>query len=164
MKVSDVKFTFYILGLMMLYFTISIPIGIIYIGVENLPSVSVFDDISLLSLLVSVVIVGPYIETIIFQAGPLGLYYKLKEKFNLDVQWDFIIGGLCGLIFGIAHAISYPLFVMKGFDFTIIGCLYAYVFFRYRRLNKRSRYGIWVIHALNNLIAMGPRLIELLFN
>lgn len=154
MKMSDFKFTFYILGLVIILFIITIPMGIMYIGIENLPEVSLFDNRSFFDLFLSVVIVGPYMETIVFHVVPLGLYYKVKERFKLNQNWDFIIGGLCGLVFGVLHAINYPLMVMKGFNFTIIGCLYAYVFFRYRRLGKKSTYGIWLIHALNNFIAV----------
>lgn len=163
MEMSDLKFTFYILSLIMIYFIITIPIEILIIGVKNLPQVSYFDDIDFLPLFISVVIFTPYIETITLHTIPLGLYYKLKDKFKLNKRWDFIVGGLCGLNFGILHAISYPGFPMKGFNFTLIGSLYAYVFFRYRRLGKKSVYGIWIIHALNNLIAIGPQLMRLLF-
>lgn len=154
METSNFKFTFFILGLIMLYHTITIPIQILIIGVENLPSVSYFDDRSFLSLLIEVVIIGPYIETIIFHAVPLGIYYKIKEKIDLHIRWDFVVGGLLGLIFGLAHVPGYPGFTMKGFSFTLIGSLYSYVYFRYRRLNKKGRYGIWIIHALTNLIAV----------
>lgn len=162
MKMSDIKFTFFILGLTMLYHAITITIEILITGVENLPSVSYFDDRSFLSLLIQVIIVGPYIETIIFHAVPLGIYYKIKEKFDLHICWDFVVAGLLGLMFGLVHVTSYPEFTLKGFNFTLIGSIYSYVYFRYRRLNKKGRYGIWVIHALNNLIAIGPRLIKLL--
>lgn len=154
MKMSDFKFTFYILGLFMLLFIITTPIDLIYIGIENLPNESLFDNRSFFELFSLVVIVGPYIETIIFHVAPLGLYCKVKERFNLNKHWDFIMGGFCGLVFGVIHAIEYPLYLLKGFDTTIIGCVYSYVFFRYRRLDKKSTYGIWIIHALNNLIAV----------
>ncbi len=162
MKISDFKFTFFILGLIMLYHAITIPIEILIRGVENLPQVSFFDDRGFLPLFISVVIITPYIETIVFHTIPLGIYYKIKEKFDLHIRWDFIMGGLLGLIFGLAHVPGYPGFPMKGFDFTLIGSLFAYVFFRYKRLGKKTVFGIWIIHALNNLIAISPRLIELL--
>ncbi|NLX63139.1 MAG: CPBP family intramembrane metalloprotease [Tissierellia bacterium] len=105
-----------------------------------------------------IVIVVPYIETIIFHAAPLGIYWKLKDRFDINKYWDFLIGGLCGLIFGILHGITYSSIRLKGLNFTIIGWLYSYIFFRYKRLGKKARYGIWIIHALNNLVAILPLL------
>ena len=159
MKMSDFKFTFFTLGLIMLYHAITIPSEIGIRGVENLPQVSLFEDRDLLPLFISVVIITPYIETIVFHTIPLGIYYKIKEKFDLHMRWDFILAGLLGLIFGLAHAINYPGFTMKGFDFTLIGSLFAYVFFRYKRLGKKTVFGLWIIHALNNLIAISPTIL-----
>ena len=164
MKMSDLNFTIYIFSLMMLLFLITIPIEIKARGIENLPRESRFDDLGILEIFIPVVILIPYIETILFHIIPLGLYYKLKDKFKLNKRWDFIVGGLCGLNFGILHAINYPDILIKGFNFTIIGTLYAYVFFRYKRLGKKGIFSIWIIHALTNLIAVGPRLIELMLN
>lgn len=164
MKMSDFKFTLYIFGLMMLLFLITLPIEIISRGIENLPRESQFDNLGILSIFIPTVILTPYIETILFYIIPLGVYCKLKDKFKLNKRWDFIVGGLCGLNFGILHAISYPDILTKGFNFTIIGTLYAYVFFRYKRLGKKSVFSIWIIHALTNLIAVGPRLIGLMLN
>lgn len=163
MGMSDFKFTLYIFGLMMLLFLITIPIEIIARGIENLPRESQFDDLGILGIFIPVVILTPYIETILFYIIPLGLYCKLKDKFKLNKRWDFIVGGLCGLNFGILHAINYPDILIKGFNFTIIGTLYAYVFFRYKRLGKKSVFSIWIIHALTNLIAVGPRLVASVF-
>lgn len=166
MEISDFKFTFYILGLMMILFLITVPIDVMFIGLEGLKNYPVEvrqDNIYLISSFMYLVIIVPYIETIIFYAVPLGLYYKLIKRFDIDKKWIFITGGLCGLIFGVLHGINYPLIPLKGFNFTIIGCLYSYAFFRYRRLGKKGTHGVVIIHALNNLIAISPRLLGVVF-
>lgn len=167
MQMSDFKFTFYILGLSMMLFLITAPIELILIkiqGIVNIPEDYIFENRGFFITIISSVIISPYLETIIFHAAPLGLYYKLKERFQIAKFWDLIVGVLCGLVFGVLHGIFYPSVLMKGFNFTIIGCLYSYVFFRYRRKNMKGRYGIWIIHALNNLIVNLPGLIWRLFN
>lgn len=166
MEMSDFKFTFYVLGLRMILFLITLPIDTMSLGLEGVKNYPVEvrpDNIRFISSFISIVIIVPYIETIVFHAVPLGLYYRFRNKFDIDKYWNFIAGGLCGLIFGVLHGINYPLIASKGFDFTIIGCLYSYTFFRYRRLDKKGRYGVWIIHALNNLIAISPELVAVIF-
>ena len=112
-----------------------------------------FLNMSLPVLFLTIVIFVPLIETVIFHSLPLWIYVKIKNKFKLSITCDFVIGGILGLIFGILHGISYASF-FKFFNFVIVGSLYSYAYFRYRRLSKKGWFGIWKIHALNNFVAV----------
>ena len=166
MEMSDFKFVFYILALRMILFLITLPIDFMFMGLEGIKNYPVEvrqDNIYLISSFIYLVIIVPYVETLIFYSVPLGLYYKLRNRFDIDKKWHFITGGLCGLIFGVLHGINYPLIPLKGLNFTIIGCLYSYAYFRYTRLGKKGTNGVWIIHFLNNLIAISPRLLSVVF-
>lgn len=152
MKMSDLRFTFYILSISFVLHVVAILMHILIYSVDS-DIVSAVDNHSkyLMVVFLSLVVFIPYIETIIFHAAPLGLYSMLKKKFQIEMKWDFLAGGACGLIFGILHATTSGLW-LKGVSFTLIGCLYSYAFFRYRRMDKKGSYGIWAIHALNNSV------------
>lgn len=107
MQMSNFKFTLLILIIsVILSFTVGI-LQLLFYGLDTMETNIVdFPDYSLQFIFIIIVLVGPYIETILFHAIPLGLYLMFKNKYQTECKWDFMIGAICGLIFGIIHGVQ----------------------------------------------------------
>lgn len=90
------------------------------------------------------VIIAPFLETLIFQALVIEIVLKVNKK---AVKWAIV---LSALVFGLAH--SYNIFYV--FATFIIGLFYAwlYVFFKLHRKENAFLF-VSLIHLTNNLIA-----------
>lgn len=152
-QMPNLKFTIFILIITLILGFIAGIFQVLLYGFDEAEDSKIeFREYDLKFIFLYLVLFIPYLETVIFHSLPLALYFFIKKKLHLEYQWDFIIGGILGLIFGVLHGIQYNMW-LKGVTFTIIGCLYSYTFFRYRKKGEKGTKGIWYIHALNNFIA-----------
>ena len=151
MNMSDFKYTLSILGISFFFYLVTFPI-VLSTGDMDVSIIDDFVNTNLFVIFMTLVIIVPLLETIIFHSFPLWIYTKIRDKFNLHIRWDFVVGIGLGIFFGYLHGVSYAS-IIKFLNFIIVGSLFSYTYFRYRRLDKKGWLGIFIIHAINNLVA-----------
>ncbi|WP_340076146.1 type II CAAX prenyl endopeptidase Rce1 family protein [Leptobacterium sp. I13] len=101
---------------------------------------------SLIEIVFLTIIVGPVIETLIFQA--LLIWGLLKVKFLRNNEWMLIL--ICGLVFGLSHGYSTQHIVFATYGGVILAHLYIKMF---NLLNHKKAILITtMVHLLRNLL------------
>ncbi|WP_026895490.1 CPBP family intramembrane glutamic endopeptidase [Clostridiisalibacter paucivorans] len=143
---SPVKFIVLIVVFTYLIFIPLIPLFYLYekyIGSMNAP-VSITRT-SLLAQFITVSIVAPIIETLIFQYGVI----EILSSINYFKGKNIIIVIVSALIFGISHSYS-VLYIFFGF---IIGLLLAYSYILYKKKDFSAFGVVFWIHCIRNFIS-----------
>ncbi|MGK0469095.1 CPBP family glutamic-type intramembrane protease [Clostridium sp.] len=102
-------------------------------------------EASLLSTIIVASIIGPIVETFIFQYGIIEILSSIK----IFKEKNIIIAIISSLIFGFSHSYSY-LYIFYGF---IIGLLLAYSYLIYKKKNFSAFWVIFWIHCIRNTIS-----------
>ncbi|WP_160692258.1 CPBP family intramembrane glutamic endopeptidase [Clostridium sp. C2-6-12] len=143
---STIKFIIVIVLLTYLTFMIFFPLIYLYEeyigqmgGPENLNAASVESQIIIGS------IIGPLIETFIFQYGIIEILSSTK----IFKEKNIIIAVISSLLFGISHSYSY-IYMVYAF---IIGLLLAYSYFVYRKKGFSAFWIVFIIHGIRNTIS-----------
>ncbi|MFT5872151.1 MAG: membrane protease YdiL (CAAX protease family) [Clostridium sp.] len=108
-------------------------------GADNIKETSLFSTIIVAS------IVGPIVETFIFQYGIIEILSSIK----IFKQKNIIIAIISALIFGFSHSYSY-LYVFFGF---MIGLVLAYSYLTYKKKSFSAFWVVFWIHCIRNTIS-----------
>lgn len=143
---STVKFIIIILLLTYLTFIPFLPLFYLYneyIGEmgssETLKAASIGTQIIVAS------IIGPLLETFIFQYGII----EILSSNKIFKEKKIIIAIISSLLFGISHSYSY-LYMFYAF---IIGLFLAYSYFVYKKKGFSAFWIVFIIHCLRNTIS-----------
>lgn len=95
-----------------------------------------------------IIIVGPFIETIIWQTLPINFVQYVLNRFTNKLALVPIL--ISALLFGISHLYSFPYVILMSFR----GMIYAWFFVIIQNRSENATLVVFVIHSLNNLILM----------
>lgn len=103
-----------------------------------------FEEDSLLFLFISVVILGPLIETLIFQFCIIELFFRINKSRFVKVIALFV----SSLLFGLSHSSS--------LEYTIYGIILGFLFSSCYLLAKERKdispfFLVFIVHASSNL-------------
>lgn len=101
--------------------------------------------LSLLSTIIVASIVGPIVETFIFQYGIIEILSSIK----IFKEKNIIIAIIAALLFGISHSYSY-IYVFYGF---ILGLVLAYSYLTYKKKSFSAFWVVFWIHCIRNTIS-----------
>ena len=104
-------------------------------------------DKGLLSVFIVGSVIGPLIETAVFQLLPVTCYNRFIPKKSLQTK-QLLIGG-SGLAFGATHHYN----LLTVIDATIAGILFCIVFFYYQERGRSGFFYTFLLHALFNTYA-----------
>jgi hypothetical protein len=116
------------------------------IGAENC-EVKYFDKTEgLIKIFTISVVLGPLLETFLFQFIPIEFYYKFfrKKKYS---KWVFI--GISSIIFGVSHNYN----IITIFDAIFAGVLFSVLYIHFKNLYLNGFLFTFLLHALYNLYA-----------
>lgn len=108
-------------------------------GPDNIKTISV------ISTVIAGSILGPIVETFIFQYGIIEILSSIKF-FN---KKNIIIAIISSLIFGFSHTYSW-LYIFYGFT---IGLVFAYSYLTYKKKNFSAFGVVFLIHCIRNTIS-----------
>jgi uncharacterized protein len=93
-----------------------------------------------------VLIIGPFIETIIFQTFTIFIVQNILKIFN--IKYSVIPIVISGLLFGISHWYNLPYIILM----SIRGVIYAWFFIIIQKRPENATLIIFIVHSLNNLV------------
>lgn len=117
-----------------------------YIAGEDTLNIDFFNDKSLLYIFIFTVIVGPIIETLIFQFGIIELILLLKKNKFFEILAILI----SSIIFGLTHNYNVYYIIFGVFIGIIFGIIYIVA---KRRKDMNAFTIVLIAHAFTNLIA-----------
>lgn len=101
----------------------------------------------LLKIFMAGSIIGPFLETALFQYLPITLFYKyVNDKSIVNI---YILIVLSSLVFGFTHNYN----VLTIIDATFAGIVFSRIFIFFRNQNKSGFFYTFLIHALFNTYA-----------
>ena len=94
------------------------------------------------------IILGPFIETILFQSLPIYCIQNILKIFL--VKFSIIPVIISGLLFGISHCYNLPYMILMSFR----GLIYAWFFIIVQKRPENATLVIYIVHSLNNLVIL----------
>jgi len=156
-NLSTIKFIIVMILSSYILFVPMLPIliPIMYFSMNNNMYVDLdMPNIFEISNIVTVIILAPLIETLLFQAIPIILLEKIiREKTLLIIV-------ISGILFGLAHYPNIGVMLTT----SIIGMLLTYSYYIYREKGKNAYMVVVLIHSGRNIIALLVKALIIMFS
>ncbi|PFZ83457.1 CPBP family glutamic-type intramembrane protease [Bacillus wiedmannii] len=138
----------FILTMTILSFLITIPFTLLLPPLQNHPS----NEDSIFIQILSVLIIAPLIETLIFQK----FLFWIMQMIPWIRKYDILVITIPAIIFGLNHQFGITYIICT----TIVGMLYNYAYWIYQKKNTENYivmsafWTVFWIHELHNIFAL----------